>query len=171
MALRTILQTGDEALRKTARKVTKFDSRLHELLDDMRETMNSVDGVGLAAPQVGINRCVVTIEIGEDYIELINPEIIEQSGEQIRSEGCLSVQDVTGYVVRPEKVKVRAQDRTGKWHEYKTDGYFAVAVCHETDHLKGVLFTDKIADLTPEELAALEERDRREYEEDDEEIE
>lgn len=166
MALRNIVKIGDPALRKNARKVTNFDDKLHLLLDDMKETMEEANGVGLAAPQVGINRSIVTIDVGEGLVELINPEILETSGEQINLEGCLSVEDTKEYVRRPEHVKVRAQNRTGEWVEYDAYDYFAIAVCHETDHLNGVLFVDKIADLTEEELEELRKRDEEADDED-----
>ena len=153
MALRNILKNGDERLRKKSRPVTEFNARLWELLDDMNETMRDSDGVGLAAPQVGVLRRAVVIDIGEGLHEFVNPEIIRTEGDQYCSEGCLSVPGEYGMVHRPEKLTVRAQDRYGKPFELEAEGYFAVAVCHETDHLDGVLFIDK-ADrmLSPEEL-------------------
>ena len=153
MALRKILTEGDEQLLKHSRKVEKFDDRLHTLIDDMRETLENSGGVGLAAPQVGILRRAVVIDVGEGRHELVNPEIVEQEGDQYGGEGCLSVPGQYGMVHRPQKLRVRAQDRYGKPFELEAEGYLAVAVCHETDHLDGVLFIDK-ADrmLDPEEL-------------------
>ena len=151
MALRTIIKEGDERLRKKSRPVTEFNERLWTLLDDMYETMKG-DGVGIAAPQVGILRRAVVIDVGEGRHELVNPEIVEQEGDQYGGEGCLSVPGQYGMVHRPQKLRVRAQDRYGKPFELEAEGYLAVAVCHETDHLDGVLFIDK-ADrmLDPEE--------------------
>ena len=152
MALRTIIKEGDERLRKKSRPVTEVNERLWTLLDDMYETMKG-DGVGIAAPQVGILRRAVVIDVGEGRHELVNPEIVEQEGDQYGGEGCLSVPGQYGMVHRPQKLRVRAQDRYGKPFELEAEGYLAVAVCHETDHLDGVLFIDK-ADrmLDPEEL-------------------
>ncbi|WP_308754705.1 peptide deformylase [uncultured Anaerotruncus sp.] len=152
MALRTIIKEGDERLRKRSRPVTEFNDRLWTLLDDMYETMKG-DGVGIAAPQVGILRRAVVIDVGDGRHELVNPEIVEQEGDQYGGEGCLSVPGQYGMVHRPQKLRVRAQDRYGKPFELEAEGYLAVAVCHETDHLDGVLFIDK-ADrmLDPEEL-------------------
>ena len=152
MALRTIIKEGDERLRKKSRPVTEFNERLWTLLDDMYETMKG-DGVGIAAPQVGILRRAVVIDVGEGRHELVNPEIVEQEGDQYGGEGCLSVPGQYGMVHRPQKLRVRAQDRYGKPFELEAEGYLAVAVCHETDHLDGVPFIDK-ADrmLDPEEL-------------------
>ncbi len=152
MALRTIIKEGDERLRKKSRPVTEFNERLWTLLDDMYETMKG-DGVGIAAPQVGILRRAVVIDVGEGRHELVNPEIVEQEGDQYGGEGCLSVPGQYGMVHRPQKLRVRAQDRYGKPFELEAEGDHAVAVCHETDHLDGGLFIDK-ADrmLDPEEL-------------------
>ncbi len=165
MALRNIRENGDAVLLKKSRKVNDFNERLHILLDDMRETLFDANGVGLAAPQVGIlRRVVLVLETNKDcapddqVIELINPEIIEQSGEQTGPEGCLSVPDLYGIVTRPDHVKVRAQDRFGNVFEAEGDGLTARAFCHEIDHLDGHLFTE-LADrlLTPEELDELSE--------------
>lgn len=149
MALRTILTSEDNQLRKTSRPVIRFDSRLHQLLDDMAETLIDSGGVGLAAPQVGVlRRAVLVIETNvaedeEEYIvELINPELIYSEGEQTGSEGCLSVPDEYGIVTRPEKVRVRAQDRFGNPFEVEGTGLTARCFCHEIDHLSGILFTD-----------------------------
>lgn len=161
MALRNILRDGDETLTKRCRPVTDFNARLHELLDDMHETLAQANGVGLAAPQVGVlRRAVIVLETnvpeGEEYIiELINPEIIETSGEQEGPEGCLSLPGAFGLVKRPDHVKVRAQDRNGNWFEVESDGLTARAFCHECDHLDGHMFTE-LCDhiLSDEELEA-----------------
>ncbi|MBR0219230.1 MAG: peptide deformylase [Clostridia bacterium] len=143
--VRKILQFGDETLRKTSKPMQKFDLRLWLLLRDMADTMNKAEGVGLAAPQVGILRRVVVIDVGDEngLIELINPEIIAQEGEQEGSEGCLSAPGRRGYVKRPNKVTVRAQDRKGKFFEITGEGLLARAFCHELDHLDGFLYSDK----------------------------
>ena len=143
--VRKILQFGDETLRKTSKPMQKFDLRLWLLLRDMADTMNKAEGVGLAAPQVGILRRVVVVDVGDEngLIELINPEIIAQEGEQEGSEGCLSAPGRQGYVKRPNKVTVRAQDRKGKFFEITGEGLLARAFCHELDHLDGILYSDK----------------------------
>jgi len=144
MAIRTIVKKGDPVLRKTSRPVERFDERLHLLLDDMRETLISVDGAGLAAVQVGILRRAVLVYTDDEMIELVNPVIVEMSGEQTDAEGCLSVPEVYGTVSRPFTVTVRAQDRFGKEFTITGEGLRARAFCHELDHLDGVLFTDKV---------------------------
>ena len=149
MALRNILTKENTRLYKTSREVTKFDERLHELLDDMIETLATQDGVGLAAPQVGVlRRAVIVLETNVDeesgeepyIIELINPQIVECEGEQRGGEGCLSFPGEYGIVSRPEKVKVRAQDRFGKAFEVEGEGLTARCFCHEVDHLDGITF-------------------------------
>lgn len=142
--IREIVKEGDDVLRKVCRPVEKFDEKLHLLLDDMYETMLSADGVGLAAPQIGILRRIAVIDIGEGKIELINPEIIKTSGEQTGDEGCLSSPGVFGKVTRPNFVTVKAKDRFGKDFEISGKELLARAFCHEIDHLDGVLFVDKI---------------------------
>lgn len=144
MALRQIVQIGEEVLRKKSKKVEKIDDKIIQLLDDMADTMYAADGVGLAAPQVGILKRVVVIDVGDGVIELINPEIIETSGEQIDDEGCLSVVGQSGPVRRPYVVKVRAYNRKGQLIEMIGEELLARAFCHEIDHLEGVLFVDKI---------------------------
>ena len=161
MALRNIVTEGDSVLTKVSRPVTKFDRRLHVLLDDMTDTLVDAGGVGLAAPQVGVLRRAVVVDTGEDGIlELINPEIIEESGEQTGLEGCLSVPGKYGIVTRPNYVKVRAQDRDGNWFEAEGTGITARCFCHELAHLDGQLYT-AVAErmLTPEELKAMMEED------------
>lgn len=153
MALRTIARDGEECLRKVAKPVTSFDARLGELLDDMAQTMHEANGVGLAAPQVYVLRRVITIDIGEGVIELINPEIISKGGSIDDAEGCLSFPGQYGMVERPEKVAVRAQDRNGDEIFLQGEGLLARAFCHEIDHLNGVLFKDLASRMcTPEEL-------------------
>ena len=144
MAIREIREKGDEILYKKCKAVVKFDEKLHILLDDMYETMQSRDGVGLAAPQVGILKRAVVIDVGDGKIELINPEIVEESGEQTGSEGCLSVPGVIGEVTRPNVVTVKAQDRDGKWFKITGKELLARAFCHEIEHLDGKLFLDRV---------------------------
>ena len=144
MAIREIREKGDEILYKKCKAVVKFDEKLHILLDDMYETMQSRDGVGLAAPQVGILKRAVVIDVGYGKIELINPEIVEESGEQTGSEGCLSVPGVFGEVTRPNVVTVKAQDRDGKWFKITGKELLARAFCHEIEHLDGKLFLDRV---------------------------
>ena len=144
MAIREIREKGDEILYKKCKTVVKFDEKLHILLDDMYETMQSRDGVGLAAPQVGILKRAVVIDIGDGKIELINPEIVEESGEQTGSEGCLSVPGVFGEVTRPNVVTVKAQDRDGKWFKITGKELLARAFCHELEHRDGKLFLDRV---------------------------
>lgn len=143
MAIRKIRKLGDEVLRKKAKKVTVFDERLKQLIEDMAETMKWANGVGLAAPQIGILKRVVVIDVGEGLIELINPEIIAEEGEVVGIEGCLSIPGVTGEVARPKKVKVRAQNSKGEFIEIEGEDLLARALCHEIDHLDGVLFIDR----------------------------
>ena len=153
MALRNIVKTGDEVLTKMCRPVEKFDVKLWTLLDDMYETMENANGVGLAAPQVGLLRRIVVIDVGEGRIELINPEIIASSGEQDGAEGCLSFPGEWGMVCRPMNVTVRAQDRHGKTFEMSGTERLARAFCHEIDHLNGGCFTSRASRmLNPDEL-------------------
>lgn len=144
MALREVVQIGEPVLRKKSKKVEKVDGKIIQLLEDMADTMYHFDGVGLAAPQVGILKRIAVIDIGDGIIELINPEIIQTSGEQIDDEGCLSVVGEVGEVKRPYKVKVRALNRKGQLFEIEGEELLARAFCHEIDHLDGVLFVDKI---------------------------
>ena len=150
MAIRKIVELGqDDVLRKRARKVDKFDKRLWTLMDDMADTMYEADGAGLAAPQVGILKRAVVVDVGEGLIELVNPEILSEEGTQMCIEGCLSVPGRRGKVERPEKVRVHAQDRKGNHIELEGDGFLANAICHELDHLDGIMYTDKmIEDVT-----------------------
>ena len=153
MGLRKILTDAEPALHKTCRPVNNFDSRLHTLLDDMRETLLESGGVGLAAPQVGILRRVVLVDIGEEILELVNPTLVETDGEQEGPEGCLSIPGKYGLVKRPYYAKVRAQDRNGDWYEAEGEELIARCFCHELDHLDGILYT-QVMDrfLTEEEL-------------------
>lgn len=157
MALRNIVVQGDDCLAKVCRPVTNFDGRLHQLLDDMIETLSDANGAGLAAPQVGVLRrvCLVMDELGENYLELINPEIIAAEGEQTGLEGCLSVPGKWGIVTRPDFVRVRAQDRNGEWFEAEGEGIVARCFCHEIEHLDGHLYVEHIDHfLTEGELQA-----------------
>lgn len=144
MALRNIITKEDPILRKTSRKVEKFDTRLSELLEDMAQTMYKAEGVGLAAVQVGVLRRVVTFDVGDGLYELVNPEIVKAEGEQEHVEGCLSIPGENGVTKRPYEVTVKAQNRNGEWFMFKAQGFKAVCVCHELDHLDGVLYTDKV---------------------------
>ena len=144
MAYRNIVKIGDPILNKTSKKVEKFDDRLCSLLDDMAETMYKENGAGLAAVQVGILRRVFVADVGDGLLELINPEIVEEEGVQEEREGCLSVPGECGITSRPAIVKVKAQNRHGKWYVYKGDGLKARCFCHEIDHLDGILFTQKV---------------------------
>lgn len=158
MGLRKILTDKDPALHKVCRPVEKFDGRLHKLLDDMAETLEQANGVGLAAPQVGILRRVVLVDNGEKVLELINPTLVETSGEQVGAEGCLSVPGKYGLVKRPNYAKVRAQDRYGNWYEAEGEELTARCFCHELDHLDGIVYTEVMERfLTEEELAGDEE--------------
>ena len=145
MAIREIRKDGDEILMKNCREVTEFDEKLHTLLDDMAETMEKANGVGLAAPQVGVLLRAVVIETEPGQVwELINPEIIAHEGTQNELEGCLSLPGQWGITERPEKVTVRAMDRNGEIYEVSGEGLMARALCHELDHLDGVLYIDKM---------------------------
>lgn len=146
MAVLDILQFGDETLRQKSEEVTEFSEELWELLDDMAETMYEAGGVGLAAPQVGVLKRVVVIDADDKYglMELVNPVIVAIKGKQHEPEGCLSYPGKSGYVVRPAKVKIKAQDRYGRKRVYVGSGLLARAFCHETDHLNGILYSDKV---------------------------
>ena len=157
MALRTILTDQDPALHKVCRPVTNFDARLHDLLDDLKETLTHANGAGLAAPQVGIlRRVVVVVDANEEMLELVNPELIAQEGEQDGFEGCLSVPGRWGIVKRPRKARVRAQDRNGDFFEVEGEEIVARCFCHEIEHLDGHIFTEHCDRLyTNEELDEL----------------
>ncbi|MBC8533005.1 peptide deformylase [Yeguia hominis] len=167
MAIRNIVTEGDEILTKVCRPVEKFDGKLGQLLDDMYETMQEANGVGLAAPQVGIRRRIVVIDVGEGPIELMNPEILRESEEMDEdTEGCLSFPGKYGLVKRPRSVTVRAQDRDGNLFELEGEGLLARAFCHEIDHLDGVLFITRVSRmLSQEELIEI--LSKREREEDE----
>ena len=155
MGLRKILTDKEPALHKVCKPVEKFDRKLHCLLDDMRETLIESNGVGLAAPQVGILRRVVLVDTGEEILELVNPELLETDGEQVGAEGCLSVPGKYGLVKRPYYAKVRAQDRFGEWYEAEGEEIIARCFCHELDHLDGIIYTEVMERwLTDEELEA-----------------
>lgn len=155
MATRTIRIESDPILRKVSKEVTKFDKELWTLLDDMGQTMYDADGVGLAAPQIGLLKRIFVIDIGEGIIEFINPEVISVEGEQFDEEGCLSVPKKYGPVRRPNFVKMRAQNRMGEWFEVEGEELMARAMLHENDHLEGKLFVDfvegELVELTEEE--------------------
>lgn len=154
MAIRNILKDGEETLKKRSREVQSFDSRLHMLLDDMKETMIQAEGLGLAAPQVGIlRRVALVMDATGEILELINPEILQTAGSVDGAEGCLSFPELYCIVKRPERVTVRAQDRYGKYFEASGEGITARAFCHEIDHLNGIVFTDQATKiLTAEDL-------------------
>lgn len=152
MAIRQIRYSKDPILRKVSREVTEINERIKILLEDMIDTMYKDEGVGLAAPQVGVLRRIVVIDIGEGVIKLINPEIIEKEGENIDVEGCLSVPGRAGTVKRPERVKVKYLNELGEEKIIEGTGLLAKALCHEVDHLNGILFIDKmIEEIVPEE--------------------
>lgn len=154
MAIRNIVKQGDSVLTKKCRPVEKFDSRLFELLDDMKETLAQSGGVGLAAPQVGVLKRVVVIDTGEKVVEFINPEVIKTKGVQQSSEGCLSCPDVWGITNRPMYATIKAQDRQGNEFTMDGEGLLAKAFCHECDHLEGILFTKYIIKkVNPAELS------------------
>ena len=155
MGLRRILTSKEPALHKTCKPVVDFDSKLHKLLEDMKDTLIDSEGVGLAAPQVGILRRVVLVDVGDEIIELVNPSLLETDGEQVGPEGCLSVPGRYGLVKRPYWAKVRAQDRYGDWYEAEGEELIARCFCHELDHLDGIIYTEVMERfLSEEELEA-----------------
>ncbi len=154
MSQRYVVQTGDPVLRQKCSPVKNFNGELWALLDDMKTTVRAENGAGLAAPQVGVALRAVVIDVEEGYFELINPVILSVKGEQTGPEGCLSVKGKQGTVTRPQRVKAEYRDRNGKKHKLTAEGFFARAVCHELDHLDGILYTDiaeEVYDLPPEE--------------------
>lgn len=158
MGLRKILTDKEPALHKVCKPVETFDRKLHKLLDDMHETLAEANGVGLAAPQVGILRRVVIVDTGDEILELVNPELLETDGEQEGAEGCLSVPGRYGLVKRPYYAKVRAQDRFGNWYEAEGEELIARCFCHELDHLDGIVYTQVMERfLSDEELEEMSE--------------
>ncbi len=142
-----VYQTGEPVLREKCTDVKNFNSELWSMLDDMKETVRAERGAGLAAPQIGISKRVVVIDVEEGYFEMVNPVILSAKGEQTGPEGCLSVKGKQGTVTRPYKVKAEYRDRNGRKHKLTAEGFFARAVCHELDHLDGILYTDKADEL------------------------
>ena len=147
MAVKFVLQAGDPVLRETCAQVKNFDGGLLNLLNDLKDTVRAEEGAGLAAPQIGVSKRVVVINVDEGFFELVNPVIVYTKGEQTGPEGCLSVKGKQGTVTRPYKVKAVYQDRYGKKHKLTAEGFFARAVCHELDHLDGIIYTDKATDI------------------------
>ena len=151
MAIRQIVKLGDEVLRKKSFEVTDFGAKTHQLLDDMYDTLVKADGAGLAAVQVGVLRRAFIVIAGESVkdgvIEFINPKIISQSGEQTGTEGCLSIENKWGEVKRPYRLTIKFQDRYGKERKIKAEGFMARAICHEYDHLDGIVYTDKATEI------------------------
>ena len=143
MAIRNVVQVGDEVLRQKCFPVEAFDEKLVALLDDLKDTVKHEQGAGLAAPQVGVLRRVVVVDVEEGYFEFINPKIISTSGKQYGPEGCLSVRRKQGEVERPKKVVIEFQNRKGEWFKLTAYDFFAKAICHEYDHLDGILYIDK----------------------------
>lgn len=150
MAIRNIVQVGDEVLRKKSFEVTDFGAKTHELLDDMKETLKNAQGAGLAAVQVGVLRRIFVVDVEEGYFEFINPIITSRKGTQLGNEGCLSVKGKYGKVERPKTVEVKALDRYGKPFKLKAKDFFARAICHEYDHLDGVLYIDVATEIENE---------------------
>ena len=150
MAIRTIIQLGDETLRKKSFEVTKIDEKVIQLLDDMKDTLYKAKGAGLAAVQVGMLKRIFVVDVEEGYFEFINPEIISTKGEQYGIEGCLSVKGKWGDVKRPKEVTIKALDRNGKSFTVKAKDFFAKAICHEYDHLNGIVYVDKADNLRSE---------------------
>ena len=155
MAKLKILTAGDPVLRQTAAEVTKIDKKLIKLLKDMAETMYAADGVGLAAPQIGVSKRIVVIDVGDGLIEMINPVIVKKEGSVVGGEGCLSVPEYEGEVERAEKVECEFTDRSGKRYLIETNGLLAIAIQHELDHLEGVLFIDKAQTIMPKQKEKL----------------
>ena len=157
MAIRNIVLEGDPILTKKCKEVTVFDEKLHELLDDMAETMYKSKGVGLAAPQVGILKRIAVVDVGDKLIELVNPVIIDQQGKQMRAEGCLSFPGKSAITMRPKIVKVSAQDRNGKKVEFLGNGLKAQALSHEIDHLDGINFLERAISVSGSKLGLFKE--------------
>ena len=149
MAIRQLRLEGDDILRKTAKPIKEVNAKIHALLDDMLDTLHDKNGVGLAAPQIGVLRRVAIVEHEEDFYELINPEIIASEGTQVCDEGCLSIPGYHGDVVRPMKITVEALNRNGESFTVEVDDYLASVFCHELDHLDGVLYKDMATNIRP----------------------
>ena len=147
MSRRFVVQTGEPVLREKCVEIKSFNPELAALLDDLKETVRAENGAGLAAPQIGVNKRVVVVDVEEGFFELVNPVILSRKGEQTGPEGCLSVKGKQGTVTRPYKVKAEYRDRDGKKHKLTAEGFFARAVCHELDHLDGILYTDIASEL------------------------
>lgn len=145
--VRYVVQTGDEVLRTTCAEVKKFDKELGELMDDLKQTVRAENGAGLAAPQIGVPLRAVVVDVDDGFFEMVNPVILSKKGEQTGPEGCLSVKGKQGTVTRPYKVKAEYRDRYGRKHKLTAEGFFARAVCHELDHLDGVLYTDIASEI------------------------
>ncbi len=150
MAIRNIVQVGDDVLRKKSFEVTDFGSKTAELLDDMKDTLKKAQGAGLAAPQVGVLRRIFIVDVEEGFFEFINPQIISQKGEQFGVEGCLSVKGKWGDVKRPKTLTIKYQDREGNYHTLTANDFLAKAICHEYDHLDGILYIDKAVNIRKE---------------------
>lgn len=147
MAIRNIIQEGDATLRKRSFEVTDFGAKTHQLIDDMKDTLVKAEGAGLAAPQVGVLRRIFIVDVEDGYFECVNPVIVSKSGSQTSDEGCLSVKGKCGLVTRPMNVTLKAQDRFGKPFTIKAKGFLAKAICHEYDHLDGILYLDKATNI------------------------
>lgn len=168
MALRVIRTDEDPLLRKVSRPIKNINERIKILLDDMLETMSDANGIGLAAPQVGILRRCIVIDLGDKPYKMINPEIIEKEGSDIDIEGCLSVPNFNATVERPERIKVRYLDQDANEQIIEAEGLFARCICHEVDHLNGILFTDKYIDeITQEDLLKMQQENKEKKEEQD----
>ena len=144
MALRKIREMGDDCLRAVCKEVTEITPRIEELVEDLIDTMYEADGVGLAAPQVGVRKRIAVVDVGEGPVVLINPEVVSAEGEQTGNEGCLSVPGKCGVVTRPLKVKVKTRNMNWEWEEIEGEELFARAMLHEMDHLDGILYVDKV---------------------------
>ena len=145
--IREVVQIGDPVLREMCKPVTRFDKELAALLDDLKDTVKAEQGAGLAAPQIGVPLRVAVVDVEDGFFEFVNPSYVWQKGEQVGPEGCLSIRGKMGTVRRPDKVKVIYQDRNGDKFSLVARGFFARAICHEFDHLDGVVYTDKATDI------------------------
>jgi peptide deformylase len=153
MSIKRILTQNEQTLRTECKPIDFFDKRLHKIIENLEDTLRDSNGVGLAAPQIGVLRRVAVIDLGESFLEMVNPEIIETSGEQRDIEGCLSCPNLWGYVTRPMFCTLKAQNRDGEWYEAKLEGLACRCACHETDHLDGKLFIDLVEEFVkPEDL-------------------